>query len=385
MAFYDMGDATVRCDNCELLVPQQSESVGVVMRCGKCNEYRKTLNRMLFRIESSKGNNPDKCHPQSHTNYRFLNTPEKDKRLQRLHQQSRINQQRAERLKVRLERATELRGTMVGEDLHGDLKQIMEENSPFIAESYPQESFARSFWESQQRASSLKDARSMRWDPLVIRWCLYLRHLSGSAYEMLRESGVIKLPSQRTLRDYTYYTKATTGFSDEVDRQLMEAAKIHTCPEREKYVITTMDEMHIREDIVYDKHTGMDACTLYMYSTITQTVLNLISGSVVGFTNLGDINSHLLAFERLMRDDEAERSPLANSMLVLLVRGLFSRLEFPYVQFPCTALSGDQMYDPFWEAVGRWSYVGSRYLHLHAMDWQLIVDSFDYMTLALSP
>ena len=81
MAFYDMGDATVRCDNCELLVPQQSESVGVVMRCGKCNEYRKTLNRMLFRIESSKGNNPDKCHPQSHTNYRFLNTPEKDKRL----------------------------------------------------------------------------------------------------------------------------------------------------------------------------------------------------------------------------------------------------------------------------------------------------------------
>ena len=42
MAFYDMGDATVRCDNCELLVPHQSESVGVVKRCGKCNEYGKT-------------------------------------------------------------------------------------------------------------------------------------------------------------------------------------------------------------------------------------------------------------------------------------------------------------------------------------------------------
>ena len=151
---------------------------------------------------------------------------------------------------------------MVDENLHSGLKQIMEESSPLIAESYPPDSFARSFWESQQRASSLKDARSMRWDPLMIRWCLYLRHLSSSAYEMLRESGVIRLPSQRTLRDYTYYTKATTGFSDEVDRQLMEAAKIHTCPEREKYVITTMDEMHIREDVVYNKHTGMNA--LYM-------------------------------------------------------------------------------------------------------------------------
>ena len=80
---------------------------------------------------------------------------------------------------------------------------------------------------------------------------------------MLRESGAIRLPSQRTLRDYTYYTKATTGFSDEVDRQLMEAAKIHSCPEREKYVLTSMDEMHIREDLVYDKHTGIDA---YLYT-----------------------------------------------------------------------------------------------------------------------
>ena len=250
-----MEGVTVRHENCEFFVSQKSKSLGVVKRCARCNEHRRTMNRMLLRIESSH----DRCHPQSHTNYRFLSTPEKNKRLQQLHQQSRINQQRAQRLKVCLERATELRGTVVDEDLHSDLKQIMEESSPFIAKSYPQDSFARNFWESQQRASSLKDARSMRWDPLMIRWCLYFRHLSSSAYEMLRESRVIRLPSQRTLRDYTYYTKATTGFSDEVDRQLMEAAKIRTCPEREKYVITIMDEMHIREDVVYDKHTGMDA------------------------------------------------------------------------------------------------------------------------------
>ena len=36
----------------------------------------------------------------------------------------------------------------------------------------------------------------------------------------------------------------------------MEAAHIHTCPERDKYVALIMDEMHIKEDIVYDKHTG---------------------------------------------------------------------------------------------------------------------------------
>ena len=51
----------------------------------------------------------------------------------------------------------------------------------------------------QQQASSLKDMRSMRWHPLMIRWCLYFQHLSGSASELIRESGIIKSPSQRTL------------------------------------------------------------------------------------------------------------------------------------------------------------------------------------------
>ena len=89
----------------------------------------------------------------------------------------------------------------------------------------------------------------------MIRWCLYLRHVCGSGFEVLREAGVIKLPCQRTLRDNTYFTN---GFSDDVDKQLMESAMITKCEEREKYVAILMDEMHIKEDLVYDKHTGIE-------------------------------------------------------------------------------------------------------------------------------
>ena len=49
---------------------------------------------------------------------------------------------------------------------------------------------------------------------------------------------------------------ASTGFSADVDRQLIEIANLATCPEYEKYVILLMDEMHIKEDIAFDKHTG---------------------------------------------------------------------------------------------------------------------------------
>ncbi len=40
-------------------------------------------------------------------------------------------------------------------------------------------------------------------------------------------------------------------------------------------------------------------------------------------------------------------------MLLFMVRGLFSKLQFAYVQFPALDLSGDLLYEPFWEAVGR--------------------------------
>ena len=90
----------------------------------------------------------------------------------------------------------------------------------------------------------------------TFRWCLYLRHLSSSAYEVLRNSGVLRLPSQRTLRDYTYHTESAPGFSASVDKYLMDTADINTCPERERNVILILDEMHIRESLVYDKHTG---------------------------------------------------------------------------------------------------------------------------------
>jgi hypothetical protein len=54
--------------------------------------------------------------------------------------------------------------------------------------------------------------------------------------------------------------------------------------------------------------------------------------------------------------------PLANSMMVLMVRGLFSKLHFAYAQFPCSSIQGHQLYDLFWEAVERLERCGFRVL-----------------------
>jgi len=64
---------------------------------------------------------------------------------------------------------------------------------------------------------------------------------------MLRESGAIVLPLQKTLIGTTLtLQKAQCGFSDKVDEQLMEIAKISDYEEKDKYIALLMDEMHIR-------------------------------------------------------------------------------------------------------------------------------------------
>ena len=80
--------------------------------------------------------------------------------------------------------------------------------------------------------------------------------------------------------------------------------------------------MYIREDLVYNKHIG----------------------KVIGFTDLGNINNHLLSFERSVNEGEVTKSILA-----IMVKGLFTVLKFPYIQFPCTNISGDMLFDPFWK------------------------------------
>ena len=160
-------------------------------------------------------------------------------------------------------------GVALDEQTHDDFKNMITSSNGSV------------FLKVCLRILSSTSSGSMRWHPLMIWWCLYLWHRytdcmiismthacnhacihcniiirSSGAYEALRDSGCMKLPSQRTLRDCTHYVKASSGFSSEVDKMLIQVAKVDMCPEREKNIILRLDEMHIREDIVFDKYSG---------------------------------------------------------------------------------------------------------------------------------
>lgn len=101
------------------------------------------------------------------------------------------------------------------------------------------------------------------------------------------------------------------------------------------------DEIHIK-DLVYDKHQG----------------------TLIRFTNLGDINNCLLKFEAFIQGEEESQQQLAKSMFVVMIRGYFGKFNFPYVQLACCSISGDLLMAPVWEAVSRLERQGIKVLSL---------------------
>ncbi|XP_065891694.1 uncharacterized protein [Dysidea avara] len=223
----------------------------------------------------------------------------------------------------------------VDEGLAQDLQMMVEDCSN--AESVRDE-FKRIFWEQQAAACRAKK-NGVRWHPLFIRWCLNIMLTSGKTYDIIRESGFIRLPSRRTLRDYTNWMKLKSGFNAELLNYMREEFKIDTLPPWKRYVTIAFDEMKIREDLVFNKTTG----------------------EITGFVDYGE-ETFDERFEELRRrcnqGTQIRERVVATHMLVLMVRGIFFKMDIPIAQFPTAGVSADDLVYMTWKAVQMLSLVG---------------------------
>ena len=86
--------------------------------------------------------------------------------------------------------------------------------------------FMKLFWEEQQKYVQSSSKSSIRYHPMIIKYCLNLAAKSSSTYSDLRYdsktgSGILALPSLCTLRDYKNYIKPTRGFNPAVIKELV--------------------------------------------------------------------------------------------------------------------------------------------------------------------
>ena len=100
----------------------------------------------------------------------------------------------------------------------------------------------------------------------MLRFALNLKYMSTSAYKAVRQSGIIHLPSERTLSDYTHWSNPHTGVQLEYIEKLSTMLEDVPCGQR--HCALLMDEMKIKSGLVFNKH----------------------SGTLVGFVDLGGVN-----------------------------------------------------------------------------------------------
>ena len=186
-------------------------------------------------------------------------------------------------------------------------------------------------WNEQLKYNSLKDKRQMRWDPLLIRFALSIKYASSAAYQQVTKLGFLALPSERTLRDYTHWCPTTSGVQLHFIEQMKKALSEECIDGEKKQFCLLMDEMKIKSGLAFSKS----------------------SGKLVGFCDLGSVNSELNEMALFITGEKYKSTPeLASHMLVFMARPVFKpSLSFAIAMYPTSCITGEKLFPVVWEVI----------------------------------
>ena len=142
---------------------------------------------------------------------------------------------------------------------------------------------------------------------------------SSTAYDELRKSGILILPSSRTLRDYKNAITPSFGFNPEVIAELRK--KCEGLTNIDRFVVLRFDEVKIQSDLVFDKH----------------------SGKVIWFVDVGDYDINFATFSNL--------EVVATHVLCFFLRSLMGHLKFNFGYFATHGILSHQLLPVFWKAI----------------------------------
>jgi len=318
--------SSVRHTHCSFLIDNEKSN----SRCPNCSKVRGGLRARRTRQKNKENSfsGIKKTTPNS-----ALTPEEKDLKLKMMAKEQKVYKRRLHvledrvvHLEQRIRSEIESRGESLSLSNSDDLKTIMQESGNYIRQTFGQNSFQSLFFEQQLKYNELRSKSSMRWHPMMIRWCLYLRSKSSKAYNGIRH--VLALPSERTLFDYSHATESGTGIKESVVAQLIKEAQnldLYST-DHKKYVGIIHDEVRIKSDLVFNKHTG----------------------ELVGFLDLGSVGNELKELERALNGKD---QVVAKYMLVVMVRGVTSSLQFPLAAYATEGVTADFLYPIIWEAI----------------------------------
>ena len=146
-----------------------------------------------------------------------LHINSKNERLMQIIKEQRIvNKELTSKVEY-MQEQIRLNSVDVDEDLGGFIVKRMDE-----CKANTVSPFMKLFWE--QRRALIGKGTGVRYHPMIIRFCLSLAAKPVSAYDELRSSKILTLPTRRTLRDYKNVAKPGAGFNHQVIDELVKIA-----------------------------------------------------------------------------------------------------------------------------------------------------------------
>ena len=173
----------------------------------------------------------------------------------------------------------------------------------------PEDVFFSVLLQDQAKALNMPPEQ-MRWHPCVLRWCLQQHSRSASSYEAMRDSGMLRLPSGRTLLKYGNYVQPKTGWTNESLEEMRDLydkfiSNKQGRPDRSFIGGLFWDEVKIKEGLVWNASTD----------------------ELIGFVDHGDGS----ATDSDMSDDGKQL--LATHVLQFHFKSVFSTFTFPCAFF----------------------------------------------------
>ncbi|XP_052130160.1 uncharacterized protein LOC127751122 [Frankliniella occidentalis] len=307
---------TCRSHECELLVTLRS------WRCKSCTAIYKPLQRKaeLDAKETLHPNVPNAAMPEKHKNKKLIN------------QQKLVKSQRRklDRQATKIQELLAKEAVLVDKDTSDDFLEILS-----TADLTEEQSL---FLQQQMKASKVKKACGMRWHPTMIRFALQIYMNSKKVYASLQQTGMIRLPSQRTLFDYSHVKPVKEGVDyttvEFIHKRIVQEFK----EDYQKYHVLMCDEMYISKNLVYEKSTGR----------------------IVGFANVSEVREELQALKSFLNNEDPSKvsQHIASKILSFMVKGVATNVKEVVASFTVDQLTKEHLYAWSWEVIGKLEAAG---------------------------
>ena len=121
------------------------------------------MNSALVIVNKADEVSPGCLSGQSHTNYRYCNTPENFARLTSLHSTVRLQRRALQHLEAQLAKLIQVSGVKLEDPVQGDLLQIISNHSDSITAQCGEDLLQAVYCDQQIKAASAKSSSGRCW------------------------------------------------------------------------------------------------------------------------------------------------------------------------------------------------------------------------------